>query len=84
MFDFENSNRYALKTVNLTDQSSQNVIAFQKEIEMLQKLQYSERVIKLVDLYVLIITFLLSVSPLLTFYWSIISISHILLVYHFY
>ena len=58
MFDFENSNRYALKTVNLTDQSSQNVIAFQKEIEMLQKLQYSERVIKLVDLYVHKIIFL--------------------------
>lgn len=49
VFDFENARRLALKTVNMADQPPTAVTAFKKEIEMLEKLQFSDRVIKLVD-----------------------------------
>ncbi|XP_067946473.1 uncharacterized protein [Watersipora subatra] len=49
VFDFERSQRLALKTVNLVGQQPQTVLGFKKEIEMLKKLEFSERVITLVD-----------------------------------
>jgi len=50
VIDFESSQLLALKSVNLANQPPPAVEAFLKEVEMLKKLQFSDRVIKLVDL----------------------------------
>lgn len=49
VFDFASCQRYALKTVNLTNQAPAAIEAFKKEIDMLRKLQFSDKIIKLID-----------------------------------
>lgn len=53
MFDFDEGKRYALKTVDLNAQPAQAIEALKEEIAILRRLQFSDRVIKLIDQSVL-------------------------------